>query len=442
MDEYLLLKQPHDYRDIDRSSIFGKYFQEPTDIQPYLDASSNTNYLYWDKAKYLPPINGFTPTESWFLIQQIRHLSSSQTPIMAANSQFFTFFRPAYADRLLREIDMKIGGQFLTEKTASEQNADRRRYLTRGIMEESIASSQLEGADTSRRYAKKMLTEHIKPRTKSEHMILNNYEALTKVEEIYKKQPLSLFMLQELQSELVKNTLDPAYNPGEFRKDSDEIVVYYDNKIAHTPPSATFVQTELQRLINYANDTEFVHPIIKAIQLHFWIGYLHPFPDGNGRLARTIFYWYLLRNDYWGVAYVPISTVIKRSPHDYTYAYVYAEQDSYDFTYFFDYIVKRIIKAINEFDNYVNRKSTENLALISRIKNIAPNLNERQIQAIRYLSQNANNYTTPSSYSKLFSVTRKTASNDLHLLQQLDLVTSRRNGNKIEFYGKLPIDYP
>jgi len=56
------------------------------------------------------------------------------------------------------------------------------------------------------------------------------------------------------------------------------------------------------KLIEFANDenitTGFIHPVIKAILLHFWIGYLHPFCDGNGRTARALFYWYLLKNDY------------------------------------------------------------------------------------------------------------------------------------------------
>lgn len=135
-------------------------------------------------------------------------------------------------------------------------------------------------------------------RTKSEQMIINNYRVMRKIEEEYQSQPLSMYLLQNLQSQLTeKKTLDEQYNPGELRKDSDEIVVYYDKKIAHIPPKADFVKSELERLITYANDdADFVHPVIKAIQLHFWIGYLHPFPDGNGRLARSIFYWYLFKH--------------------------------------------------------------------------------------------------------------------------------------------------
>ena len=61
--------------------------------------------------------------------------------------------------------------------------------------------------------------------------------------------------------------------------------------------------------------------------LHFWIGYLHPFVDGNGRIARAFFYWYLLREKYWAFGYIPLSKVIKNSPGQYGNAYVFSEQD-------------------------------------------------------------------------------------------------------------------
>lgn len=42
----------------------------------------------------------------------------------------------------------------------------------------------------------------------------------------------------------------------------------------------------------------FIHPAIRAIILHFWLGYDHPFVDGNGRTARALFYWAMLRQNY------------------------------------------------------------------------------------------------------------------------------------------------
>ena len=107
-------------------------------------------------------------------------------------------------------------------------------------------------------------------------------------------------------------------------------------------------------------DPYFVHPLIKAILLHFWLGYLHPFTDGNGRFARTIFYWYLLRHKYWAVSYLPVSRVIRNAPAQYRDAYVYSEQDDRDATYFVDYNLHKIMQAKREFEDYALRKQAEN----------------------------------------------------------------------------------
>lgn len=429
--EKIIIKQPHDRHDTNQAKMFEKYFSNPKIIEKYLDASSNKKYLYWDKAQYLDPIPGFSSTESWQLIRRIRRISSVPTNIRTPEGHYFTFYRPTYMDKLLHEIDMQAGGFFLTDKTTAQQESDRQRFLARGIVEESIASSQLEGADTSSWYAKKMLTENIRPKTKGEHMILNNYKVLQLIESKYKDEQLSVFMLQELQMQLVQNTLSSEYIPGAFRKDSDDIVVFYDEKIAHTPPKASFVARELERLVAYANSDEFVHPIVKAIQLHFWIGYLHPFPDGNGRLARAIFYWYLFKNDYWAMAYLPISMLLKRSPHDYAYAYIYAEQDGLDFTYFFDYNVRRIIASITQFQEHVEQKGLENIEMANKLKLEFPELNDRQLQALRYLLKSSQSSTSAQSYCIMNAVTLRTAYSDLRKLKELNLVVTSSQGKKV-----------
>jgi hypothetical protein len=42
----------------------------------------------------------------------------------------------------------------------------------------------------------------------------------------------------------------------------------------------------------------FIHPVMRAITLHFWLAYDHPFCDGNGRTARALFYWSMLKQGY------------------------------------------------------------------------------------------------------------------------------------------------
>lgn len=404
--------------------------KDKAETEKMFNRVSNKEYLYWDKAKFHLGRSG----DAWYLIRQIRKISSVEIPIKAENGMHFTWYRPLYTDKYLREIDMYMGGAFLADTTTSVQNSNRQKYLARGIVEESIASSQLEGADTASKYAKKMLTEKIRPRNKSEQMIVNNYRVMKKIEDEYKDHELSLYLLQTLQSELTEKTLDSEYLPGELRKDSDGIIVNYDTRVAHVPPKADFVKHELERLVAYANDdSDFIHPVIKAIQLHFWIGYLHPFPDGNGRLARAVFYWYLFRHNYWAIGYTPISMMLKRSQHSYTYAYIYAEQDDYDFTYFYDYNLRCILKAIKAFNEHIEKKKSENEGVSRVIKTKYPMLNNRQVDTLKFLASGNDMSTSGTSYSVMHGVTLRTAYRDLKGLKGLGLVFSYSDGKNVSY---------
>ena len=58
----------------------------------------------------------------------------------------------------------------------------------------------------------------------------------------------------------------------------------------------------------------FIHPMIRSIILHFWLAYDHPFVDGNGRTARALFYWSMLRHGYWLFEFISISQIILKGP--------------------------------------------------------------------------------------------------------------------------------
>lgn len=441
MDEYLQqenikLKTPRDLEKNNLSAIIEKYLANPSVAAKYISNTSERRYLYWDKARFVNPIPGFTDVESWMFIRQFRQLTSNRTPIKDKQGNYFTYHRMEYFDEALRDIDMHAGGLLLSDRPSQPIETERQKYLVRGIVEEAISSSQLEGADTSSRYAKKMLTENIKPRNKSDQMILNNYLVMQQIEHKYKDEPMTIFLLKELQSELVHKTLDHEFTPGEFRRDTDNIIVGYEDKIAHTPPSAAFVAKELERLVSYTNDdSNFVHPVIKAIQLHFWIGYLHPFPDGNGRLARALFYWYLFRHNYWAMAYLPISSLLKRSPKSYTYAYIYSEQDGCDFTYFLDFHIRTILKSIDKFKEYIEQKVAEGSNVTAIITAKYPSLNTRQTSALHHLLNDDQNYTSAKSYSMINSITRRTAYSDLKELRDLGLVEAKTVGQIVQYYA-------
>jgi len=418
--------------------LLKKLINEPAKFSGHITNVNEPKYLYWDKVKYKTAPEGLAPEEFWFLVRQTRNWKAQQTPIKAESGESFIWTRLGTTDEFLHEIDMNTGGQiFAPYEAISERSKEM--YVSRGILEEAIASSQLEGAHTTRRAAKKMIIEERLPRNKSEMMILNNYKTMRILEEDYKDKKLSEELLLELHA-LITNETVPEEEQFRYRKDSDDIVVGDELNIAHIPPKEVFVKKEIKRLIKYANDegldsASFAHPVIKAIFIHFWIGYLHPFTDGNGRIARALFYWYLLRKGYWTMMYLPISSIIKKSRTQYSMAYIYSEQDNYDLTYFYDYNMRKIMQSIEEFINHLKKTLHEN-KLIERSLNQDTQINDRQKQLIHFLiSSKKGASTTTKAHATINQIGRITAAKDLKALKEIGYLKTQKEGSYVHYFA-------
>lgn len=412
-------------------SVLKKY--NPSDngeFDAYLKSINEPVYLPWRKAMFRPAPQNMKAEEAWILASIFRKSGAVRSPIKSTTDNYFTYQKLPKYDEILHKIDLQLGGKFLVTKHNSEE---RQKYLTRGVIEEAIASSQLEGASTTRKYAKSMIAEKKKPKSKSEWMIYNNYKTMQSIDEEYKDQPLSIPMLLEMHSQLTEHTMDSDEEVGRFRIPKDVINVIYDSKIAYKTPPMNFVEIQLKELIKFANDkNNFVHPVIKACILHFWVGFLHPFTDGNGRLARAIFYWYLLKSGYWAIAYIPVSMVLKTAKKQYTYAYIFSEQDNFDLTYFLDFHLRKLQQSLDEFDEYVRKQQAENKLIEDSLKS-SIKLNDRQKQLLYYLLSNPDTSSTEISHRTMNGVARNTARTDIKSLVSEGLLNAELDGKIMRY---------
>ena len=421
---------------VDSEKVFASWGSKEEDFGKYFN-KSNTPYLYWDKFRFGAPFKGLTLEESWLSVRRFRDIMLNETFLKAESGEPFKWIKLPNTDEFLHEIDMYTGGKVTAQAQSFEGDS---KLIVRGIMEESIASSQLEGAHTTRCAAKKMLSEGRQPKNDSEQMILNNYRVMTMIDEDFKGQDLSMDLMFEMHKLLTDGTL-AVEEQGRLRKNDDDIVVSgmigTEMYVSHVPPNEDFLAKEMERLVLFANDKEdggFTHPIIKAIFLHFWIGYLHPFTDGNGRLARALFYWYLLKKGYWMMMYLPISTMIKKAPSQYSMAYIRTEQDSFDLTYFFEFNIKKIIASMADFGDYLDRKLKENKELDSILEE-EEIVNDRQKSLLYYLLESDGASSTMTSHAELNNISRQTAAKDLKILEDHGLLVSRREGKYTRYYA-------
>jgi len=374
----------------------------------------NDEYYYWDKVKYNTP-KGIKKEDFWALVKYSRTANSKT---YSFNTCTFSLFLTNKMQEYLHNFDMNFGGTIASSDILLDKN--KQYYLLSSIMEEAIASSQMEGASTTRKVAKEMLRKQSKPKDKSQQMILNNYNTIRYLSE-HKNDNLSPELLLTIHKQITEKTLDNSKDEGQFRSDNNIYVVNgITGEVAHEPPSFRQIKKVVQQLCRFINeDKEFIHPIIKAIILHFMISYLHPFVDGNGRTARSLFYWYMLKKGYWLTEYLSISRIIYKSKTQYEKAFLYTEHDDFDLGYFVNYNLKVFNEAFKELKTYLDRKAKENAAILEyRI----PGLNERQIQIVKICAEKPGSMFTSKDLETRFNVSVKTIRSDLEGLVSAGLM--------------------
>ena len=387
------------------------------DIMSVVD-KVNADYEYWEKAKYEKLPEGFTPQMLWTYVKASRLRST----IPVWSKYGINLCVTSQMQRLCHEFDMKFGSFWEVE--GDSQSAEKKYYLSSSLMEEAIYSSKMEGASTTRIVAKDMLRKKKSPQNKSQQMIVNNYNTIQYIVE-HKEQPLTEELLLTIHRLMTEKTLDNPEDAGRFRT-NDKVVVadMVEGDIIYTPPSFQEIPEFVESLcifFNNDNPRTFIHPIIRGIIVHFMLAFMHPFVDGNGRTARALFYWYMLKEGYKLTEYMSISRVIAKSKTNYEKAFRYVENDGNDMGYFVAYNLGALEKSFQQLRDYIQRKQREKRAASSFM--MAGNINQRQALILQRLKEEPDTIFTVKDVQEQFSVSSMTARKDLSDLVQQGYLT-------------------
>ncbi len=396
---------------------------------------SNAEYLPWEKVKYLPMPEGMEPDFFWSLLRLSRLVQQKNLPLTDTHGQSFNYW---ITDAMLRElhfIDQYAGGSILSGQKEIPAGS-RDRYLVSSLMEEAIASSQIEGAATTRKVAKEMLRTGRQPTTYAERMIYNNFNTIRRIKE-FVGQPLTLTMLHDLQRSMTEGTLDDPSASGRFRRPDEPIAVMdrAEGTMLHEPPPAQELSARMERFLNFANapdEDPFIPPVAKGILLHFWLAYEHPYIDGNGRTARAVFYWHMLSRGYWLFEFLSISRAILGSRGQYERAFLHAEQDILDANYFLAYHLQAIHKALDEMHRYLRRKQAELTEAARGLRKLR-DLNHRQQALLQHAVRHPDFIYTIRSHRTSHDVAYGTARADLLELVKKGYLSRRTVGRKFRF---------
>ena len=394
-------------------------------------------YLHWDQMRHREPPDGLTLEEWWVATAASRSSQSRQLPFTGTDAAPFWFVNTDQIQKMVHRIDQQASGQIQTDDVVATVGSSDR-YVVSSLVEEAITSSLLEGAATTRRAAKQLLLEDRQPRDRSDRMVVNNYQAMLRAEELANSgDTLTPNDVMELHRIVTEGTLDEESDDGRLQQPGETrvAVTWHYGEILHMPPPAEELPARLEQLCAFANgetDEGFLHPVVRAVLVHFWLGYDHPFVDGNGRTARALFYWLMLRSGYWLAQYISISSILRKAPTKYARAYLYAETDSNDATYFVIHQLEAILQGIEALREYLSRKTRE-ISEVETLLRDVPGLNHRQLATLGEALRRPDLRFTITGQRRKHRVTYQSARTDLLGLENLGLFEKHKVGKRFEF---------
>ncbi len=409
-----------------------------TALAASIDQRSVDRYLHWDKLQRLTPPKGLSSEQWWLKVKLSREGELRKLPLVDPDGKPFRYGLLDSMLRHLHYIDQRCSGEVAMDEVVTSERHAGRRFLVNSLMEEAIRSSQLEGATTSRAVAKALLRSGRQPNDRSERMIVNNYRALQFMRGEM-GETLSPAAILELHRIVTEGTLDDPSASGRLQQPGEPRVAVFDQDGGdpiHVPPPAEQLPERMRLLCDFANEgddgTPFVHPVVRAILLHFWLAYDHPFEDGNGRTARILFFWLMRARGYWLAEYLPISRLIRNAPARYARAFMETETDEGDTTYFLVHQLDLIARAIDDLHVYLRRKTAEvrDVELLLRDTDY---LNGRQLALLTDAVRDLDASYSFGSHAASHRVSHETARSDLRGLTERGLLTRRRKGHKYIF---------
>lgn len=220
--------------------------------------------------------------------------------------------------------------------------------------------------------------------------------------------------------------------PGEFYR--NDAVYIIGEKVEHTGLPWQLLPNRMAALINFIREDSAMDDLLKAAAIHFYMAYLHPYFDGNGRMARLVHLWYLVQQGYSSALFVPLSAYIERSRKAYYNAYTLTEANQkysgvLDITPFLTYFIENVYDKLRSALPSAQTAETFNAALASG------KVTEKEQALWRFVlsAYGADEFSTKQLERDFANAAYATIRSFVLKFEQLHLLTSTRYGNRIKY---------
>lgn len=202
-------------------------------------------------------------------------------------------------------------------------------------------------------------------------------------------------------------------------------------KVHFVAPPSVHVPEMMAQFVNWCNSDDQSDPIIRAAIAHLWFVTIHPFDDGNGRMARTITEMMLARADGCSQRFYSLSAEIMRQRKEYYDALEHAQKGTLDITPWLLWFLEALRNAIQH-SLYTTDRVLRKANFWSRHKDTE--LNERQRKIINRLWDGFEGKLTTQKYAKINHCSQDTALRDIQALIEKDILHKTDEGGRSTNY--------
>ena len=223
-------------------------------------------------------------------------------------------------------------------------------YGIKAAEDEIIATSAIESIDFNRDSVRNILKGYV-PKDEQETRIMGLKNGLEFISETANK--ITEENIYKLYKMTVGNFLSDENQLPEGNYYRHDTVYIISSKVEHSGLDYKKVPEFMKNLIDFINRDDNINDLIKATIIHFYIAYVHPYFDGNGRIARLMHLWYLIQKGYQSALFIPFSSQIEKSRKAYYDAYTTIEENKkysnkIDITPFILYFINNVYNKMNE----------------------------------------------------------------------------------------------
>ena len=221
---------------------------------------------------------------------------------------------------------------------------------------------------------------------------------------------------------------------GQYRTNEEHIVsgLFGREKIHYIAPSPDRVEEEMQKFLTWFDNQDSVSSVIRSAIAHFWFVSIHPFEDGNGRLARILSDMLLARGQKSEFRFYNVSSQINKDKNHYYDILERMQHGDGDITEWLVWYMQKLVDALDEAETIVT--TILNKSFFWQKASSVP-MTERQTQMLNLFLDGYETKITSKTWASLAKCSKDTAIRDIQDLVEKNILIEDIPGAKRPSYS-------